>query len=117
MTVKELLSLNISRKYSKPNKKTNEENIKIILEKGKNDEKIQYLFNLKFKEWIDIFTMKKEGNNIVKIDGLHLLLKEKLNIPKDGEIDEKYFIKFVYYLYNFEAWFLSKKDKKSKNGK
>ena len=39
MTVKELLSLNISRKYSKPNKKTNEENIKIILEKGKNDEK------------------------------------------------------------------------------
>ena len=81
----------------------------------KDDEKIQYVFNLKFKEWIDIFTMKRE-NTIAKIDGLYLLLNKILK-TKEGDIDEVYFVKFVYYLYNFENWFLYKKDRTRKNAK
>ena len=81
----------------------------------KDDEKIQYVFNLKFKEWIDIFTMKKE-NKFVKIDGLYLLLN-KIIKSKEGYIDAVYFAKFVYYLYNFENWFLFKKERTRKNEK
>ena len=115
MTVKELLSFEISKKYSTQNKNRNEIIIQKMLKKGKKDEKLQYVFKLKFKEWIDIFTMKKE-NTIVKIDGLHLLLNKILK-TKEGYIDELYFVKFVYYLYNFENWFLYKKERTRKNEK
>ena len=115
MTIKELLSFEISKKYTTQNKNRNEIIIQKMLKKGKKDEKIQYVFNLKFKEWIDIFTMKKE-NTIAKIDGLYLLLNKILK-TKEGDIDEVYFVKFVYYLYNFENWFLYKKDRTRKNAK
>ena len=113
ITIKELLSLEISTKYTSKDNNANEIIIKKILEKGKEDEKIQYVFNLKFKEWIDIFIMKKESE-IVKIDGLDLFLKEILekNQKEKDKNDEKYFVKFVYYLYNFERWFLNKKNRK-----
>ena len=123
MTVKELLSLEISKKYSKKNKNINKMTIQKILEKGKDDKKLQYIFKLKFKEWIDIFTMKKKGNEIVKIDGLHLLLnkilenKKNKKEEKEDKNDEVYFVKYVYYLYNFENWFLSKKEKTKKKVK
>ena len=123
MHLKELLSLDITTKYITKNKNTNEKIIQKMLKQ--NDEKIQYVFNLQFKEWIDIFTMKKEGNNIVTIKGLHLLLDEileKNKIKKENyeeknlvekqienkkeNYDEKYFVYFVYLLYNFENWFL-----------
>jgi len=113
ITIKELLSLEISTKYTSQDNNANEIIIKKILEKGKEDEKIQYVFNLKFKEWIDVFIMKKESE-IVKIDGLDLFLKEILekNQKEKDKNDEKYFVKFVYYLYNFERWFLNKKNRK-----
>ena len=117
MTIKELLSLEITKKFITKSAKINEYMIKKMLRKEKNNEKVQYVFNLKFKEWIDIFTMKREGNIIIKIDGLDLLLNKILNKQKDGGIDEVYFVNFVYHLYNFENWFLCKQEKKRRNAK
>ena len=132
MTVKELLSFEITKKYTRYNKNSNKIIIDKILEKvekdkkrkkgekgkneknGKNDEiikYIEYVFNLKFKEWIDIFTMKKEGNSNVKIDGLHKVLNKILHNSKESYIDEVYFVQFVHHLYNFEKWFLDKKER------
>ena len=130
MYLRELLSLEITTKYITKSKNTNEKIIEKMLQK--NDEKVRYVLNLRFIEWIDIFIMKKEGNNIVKIDGLHLLLDEILeknkieieNYEETNQIenqienkkeiyDEKYFVNFVYLLYNFENWFKRKKNKKN----
>ena len=115
MTVKELLSFEITKKYTRYNENTNEIIIEKILKKRKNDEKLKYIFNLKFKEWIDIFTKKKEGDSIVKIDWLHKLLNKILPNSKKSNIDEEYFVQFVLHLYNFQKWFLDRKERKRKN--
>ena len=118
MTLEELLSLEITKKYRTKNKNINKNIIQKMLKKRNDDEKIKekidYIFKLKFTEWIDIFIMKKEGNINIKFEGLHLLLNE---ILKNNQMDEKYFVNFVYLLYNFENWFLSKKNKTKKNAK
>ena len=55
--------------------------------------------------------MKKEGNSNVKIDGLHMVLNKILHNSKESDIDEVYFVQFVHHLYNFEKWFLDKKER------
>ena len=113
MKIKDLLSLEISSKYSLvKDKNENKKNIQELLKiaKEKNYITIESVFNLTFRDWIDLFTMKKEG---IKIDGLDSLLNKILeNIE-----DEEYFVNFVFCLYNHERWFLFKKIGNYKKGK
>lgn len=109
MTLKEILSCPISCKYRSNDSDYNKKNIQKILRKEKNNEAIQYVFNLTFKEWIDIFTMKKDSLiKDVKFDGLDSVLEDVLQKNND---DERYFFDFIFCLYNYEHWFLNKQDR------
>lgn len=104
MALKVLLSLDISPKYTMSDVKINKINIEKILDIKKNNEYIINIFNMTFREWIDIFLLKKESNII--INGLEDLLTD---IYEKNDNDNHYFSCFVYYMYNYEKWFIIKK--------
>ena len=130
MNLKELLSNDITSKYTTFSKDINKKIIDEILIKEKDHKIINLVFNLTFREWIDIFIYKKE---ISQIKGFGILDDESINIINNNferanklleEIyqinDERnYFSRFVSLLYNYERWFFIKKgrQRKEKKGK
>lgn len=112
MAIKELLSKKIFGKYKTKSPNRNKENIEEILKKGGNNEIIKYIFNISFRDWIDIFIMKRESSiRNVKFEGIDSLLEE---INKDKNSDDKYFCNFVFCLYNYERYWLCKRNRKNK---
>ena len=121
MPLKEVFSKKISSKFKTFDEKSNELYIQKIMNEEKRDEIIMFFFNLKLKEWIDLFTMK---NNIENFKSLSL--KSRTEIKKKlprvdfmlNEIlkknNEKYLSYFIFYLYNFENYFLIKQSRRSK---
>ena len=126
MTLKDLLSTNISSKYSTLSKDLNKITINDILNKEKENI-IKFIFNLTFGDWIDIYTYKKEiidfgiidneeireiEENFKKVDSL---LEEIYNL----QYENNYFSFFISLLYNFERWFYVKqsREKREKNNK
>ena len=115
LCIKDLLSFEISP-YKSCNVNSNKDNIKKILEEEKNNEMIMYIFNMKFRDWIDIFTMKKE---IKLINGSEII---KTSLPKITDLLKDILIKndivysrlFLLYLYNYEKWFIIKYSRCSK---
>lgn len=86
--------------------------IEDIIKKNINNEKINDIFNLTFREWIYIFTMEKEPTiEEIQFDGFYSFLEEILDKNKD---EESYFVNFIFCLYNFEKWFISKKKRSPK---
>lgn len=75
--------------------------------------------NLKFKDWIDIFTYKKDFNSILKLDKRNALNFSKyieyadkliLDIYKKNRNDNYVLCTiFLVYLYNYERWFTVKR--------
>ena len=63
LTLKDLLSREISPRFKNDDINLNKINISKILEEEKTDTVIKDVFNLKFKEWIDILTLKKKDKN------------------------------------------------------
>jgi hypothetical protein len=109
MPLKILFSKSISDKYSSFEKEINEKNIQKILELEKDNVKINAVLNMTFREWIDVFTMKKKLENEIQIDGIGEFLEEILENNKEP----RYFSLFVFCLYNYENWFLHKKGRNS----
>ena len=90
--------------------------IENIMKKENNNEVINYVFNLKFKEWIDIITLKKDIKCFgdINIDSYEVI-KSQLPLMKDllEEISKKkntnkYLSLFFFYLINYERWFYIK---------
>ena len=114
MKLKEFLSLEVSSKIKK---------------NGKNYT-LMFIFNLTFREWLNLFTGKQNfkdlaeyynvnrssidfdiiENSFVGINKVLPKLKEDYNFDKES--DEKYFANFVFFLFNYERWFLIKKPRK-----
>ena len=110
MKLKDFASLNISRKYrSIPNKNFNENLIKRILEKEKENTKIINFLNMTLNDLIDILLFKKTFNDCIKFKGF---LKGLQTIV--DESDEEYFSKFILFSYNFKIWFFNKKGRSGK---
>ena len=110
MKIKDFASLNISRKYrSIPNKNFNENLIKRILEKEKENTKIINFLNMTLNDLIDILLFKKTFNDCIKFKGF---LKGLQTIA--DESDEEYFSKFILFSYNFKIWFFNKKGRSGK---
>ena len=105
MQLKTLYSKSVSDKYNSVDKEINEKNIKKILELEKDNAKINDVLNMTFREWIDVFTMKKKSEKGIQIDGIGEFLEEILENNKEL----RYFSLFVFCLYNYENWFLHKK--------
>ena len=85
LTLKDLLSREISPRFKNDDINLNKINISKILEEEKTDTVIKDVFNRKFKEWIDILTLKKKEenekikNSMPKFDDLLKNISEKNN--------------------------------------
>lgn len=104
-----LSDLNVPIKNLLPVDLINKKKLEKIL---RENEKINDIFNLTFREWIYIFTMEKETTKEVEeiqIEFFYSFLKNILDKNKE----EGYFLDFVFCLYNFEKFFISKKKRNS----
>ena len=113
MSLKIFLSLEISPKYKEHSKDENKKTIKELLNDEKNNDTINYIMNLTFLQWIDMFRYKKEENingNIVKFEGID----EVIETIKNKNKEEGYLANFIYALYNYENWFNNKVGRKKK---
>ena len=116
MSLKIFLSLEISRKYKEHPKDENKNTIARLLNDEKDNVTINYIMNLTFMQWIDMFRNKKEENingDIVKFEGIDEVIKTIENKNKE----EGYLANFIYALYNYENWFNNKVGRKKKGTK
>ena len=131
MTLKDLLSLNVSSKYIKVMPESNKNYIGIILNEENLDETIKFVFNMTFRDFIDIFSYKKTVKELLKeyavndddnsicdkikssLVGVDALFNEISE--NDDNCDKNYFSSFVFYLYNYEKWFLIKRKRTKKD--
>ena len=139
LSLKDLLSKNISAKYSTLSRDFNKKIIDEISLKEKDNEIISFVFNMTFGEWFDIFTFKKEIRDVKLIDkdSIKLVMQQFERVDKlltdiyDSH-DKNYFSIFAYLIYNMKDGFslnnrdnqnktrikqINKKIKKSKNKK
>ena len=68
LSLKDLLSKDISSKYSTLSKDFNKNIIDVISLNEKENEIISFVFNMTFGEWFDIFIFKKEIRDVKMID-------------------------------------------------
>ena len=124
--LKELLSLEISPKYKKISKLHNKKIINEIFENKdlSNYQVIKFAFELTFKEWIELFTYKKNVYEIIKHNDENIIEEiEKSMIHVDVLLkkildkndDNHFFSIFTFFLYNYEEWFLIKRERKHIN--
>ena len=119
MPLKDLASLEISSKFSKRPSDANKQFIENVIDKTEPVEDydtILFVFNMTFGEWLDLFTCKKDINelkdqykeiknvNFDKIWQNISCVKELLEEMIENN-DEQYFSFFTFYLYNYERWF------------
>lgn len=125
MTLKELLSIKISSKYSTLSKDLNKSTINELFNREKENKIINFIFNMKLGDWIDIFTYKKEITEFGFIDN-EIIKEIEINFKKVDKLLEEiydlnnennYFSFFVCLLYNFERWFYVKKGRQRKDKK
>ena len=117
MKLKDLLSFNISSKCSlSKDKEFNKKNINRILEEEKDNKVIIDLLNMNFGDWIDVFTLKTSIENVPEFDGLEEALNTiyKKNDKDSEKKDEKYFSRFIFYLFNYQNYFRNRKGRSSK---
>ena len=127
--IKDILSSEISRKNSNLELTYNEKIIRSMLNDNKNKELFNSVLNLKFIDWINLFTLEKNVSNINMFSKNYYSEIEK-KIPNiedlfqkilvNNENDNIYLLKFIYLLYNYENYFINKvgrtrKKKWSKN--
>ena len=114
MPLKDVVSLEISSKYSLTNDKdTNKQKMKNLLEYEKDNKELIYLLNMKFGDWIDVFTFQKEINFNSKFNGIENILKSLCENERDDYFSN-YFSRFIFYLFNYKNWFENKKGRKPK---
>ena len=130
MTIKDLLSLDVSPKYKKIETESNKNYIEKILNGKSLNEDIKFAFNMTFRDFIDIFSYKKNVKELLneykvnddnddicnKIEKSLVGVDDLFNrIAKSDNNDKYYFSNFVFYLYNYEKWFFMKRGRKKKN--
>ena len=110
----DLVSREISSRYRnhEDDKDWNKKIIKNVLEKEKGNDKIVSLLNMSFDKWIDIFTYKIKWEYNIETEGIKSFLKK---IQEDT--DAQYFSKVIFYLFNYQKWFLHKKGRQPKKQK
>ena len=120
MSFKELFSQNISRRYIVFNQDSNKVLIDIISVEERNNDIINYVFELKFIEWLNYFTHKTELEFLDKIEKENNIKFERAEVLlKDvGDMyDGYYFSNYLFHLYNYKWWFEVKKGRNTKKSK
>ena len=130
-TLKDLLSLNVSPKFTKVEPESNKNYIQKILDEKSIDETIKFVLNMTFRDFIKIFSYKKKIRELLieykvndyNIEDIYNKIEKNLigvddlfnKLAKSDKIDKYYFSNFVFYLYNYEKWFFMKRGRKKKN--
>lgn len=119
MSLKDFLSQDISPKLSTYIPSSNKKIINKIIEDYSNEEVINFVFNLKLSEWLDVFLKKKEFSDFKNIskDNLDKImffdridkLLEKIYTKNKNDID--YFSCFIICIYNYERIWRIKKSR------
>ena len=117
--LKDIFSNNISRKYKTYHSNLNKQIINQIIKEESNNPIIMKAFNLTFREWIDIFTYKKDLKTIIEfeeetaenLDGKFDYIDKLILDIYEKYQDTKYLFYFISYIYNYERWFLIKKER------
>ena len=122
--LKDLLLKDISSKYSNLPSNSNRVNLEKILESEKNDEAIMFVINLSFREFIELFCLKKNLKDIESSNKIvsNITQRIKKNLPRVDSLlddileknDKKYLSYFIFHLYNYEQWFSTKNGRNSK---
>jgi hypothetical protein len=131
MTIKDLLSLDVSPKYKKVEAESNKNYIEKILNEKSLNETIKFVLNMTFRDFIDIFSYKKKVKELLNeykvndynIEDMYNKIEKNLvgvedlfnKLAKSDKTDKYYFSNFVFYLYNYEKWFFMKRGRKKKN--
>ena len=120
--LKDIFSNNISPKYKMYAPDSNKQIINKIIKEQSDNIIIMKAFNLTFREWIDIFTYKKDLKSIIEFnESTSINLDEKFDhIDKlildiyEKYQETNYLVYFISYIYNYERWFLIKKERNRK---
>ena len=84
----------------------------------KNDNKfLMFALNMKFREWLDLFTLKIEFKEFSETFAEELnknmtKVKDMIEDVYSKNKDRNYISSFIFYLYNYENWFIMKRSKK-----
>ena len=116
MPFKELFSKEVSPRYSTLKPDSNRIIIEKLIKEEDGNENIDFALNLKFKDWIDVFTYKKGFKSIINLQNENLEnLIEYFEYADNLILDiyrinpnDNYLLYFIIYLYNYERWFCLK---------
>ena len=124
LPLKDLLLKDISPKYTNLPPNINRVHLEEILETEKNDEAIMFALNLSFREFIELFCLKKTLEDIGNSNKIVNNVTQRImnNLPRIDSLlddileknDKKYLSHFIFHLYNYEKWFIIKNGRRSK---
>ena len=123
----DLLSMDITSKVKTVGEKFNKILIKKIVEKEvlvKDYNTTMFVLNMKFRDWISLFTFKKNIVDVIKEKGGENINSKKIEESLVGaddlfykmyeDNDQEYLSFFIFYLYNYERWFYNKFGRKKR---
>lgn len=120
MSLRDILSLNISKKFKFIFESQKDYNKKIIeqVEKLENTQTLTFALNLSLKDFMDVFCFIKKFEDFEKKENIDLdalknsftyfdsVLKE---IYDCSDCSDDYFAFFIFFMYNYKRWFSIKK--------
>ena len=115
MNLKDFFSQKITPKFKNFSTSSNKIILDEILKDESDDSLIVKALNLKFEEWLDFFTYKKNIPILEQIE-----IEKNVVLPRADELlnkigsknDDSYFSIFLFLLYNVKWWFYIKKGRK-----
>ena len=118
-SIKDLLSFEVSGKFH-CDVEFNKKLIKELMETKYDNKFLMFVLNMTFREWLDLFTLKKDIKEFNKTFSEELFknmtnVKDMIEGVYNKNNDRKYISSFIFYLYNYENWFIMRTFKKKRN--
>jgi hypothetical protein len=117
MSLRDILSFDISKKYKFKFKNQKDYNKKIIeqVEKLENTQTLTFALNLSLQDFMDIFCFIKKFEDFEKKEDIDLAaLKNSFTycdsiLKEIYDCSDDYFAFFIFFIYNYKRWFSIKK--------
>ena len=127
-SIKDLFSLDVSKRYSSKNQKSNTNLINAIFSKDNEekyyDDTIKFLFTITLNDWIDLFTYKtdiptladKHKDLNVDCDKIQNNFKGVEHFLKDISENNNcyYYSLFLLHIFNYQRWFYKRRGRNHK---
>ena len=111
-SIKDLLSFKVSSKFNCGDN-FNKDLIEELMITKSNNKFLMFALNMTFREWLDLFTLKKEPKEFKEELNKNMTkVKDTIEDVYKKNKDRNYISSFIFYLYNYENWFIMKRSKK-----